>query len=85
MFKLKYLLKDAFSEMEELKTSPHAAPLRLILFNYKYIPALVYNVRNMYLVCSEMSACQVRGHVCTAVPGVWKLSETIWQPAFQKI
>lgn len=83
MFKIKYLLKDAFSNRVELRTSPHAAPLRLILFKYKYI--LVYNVPKMYLVCSEMSVCKVRGHVCTAIPGVWKLRETIWQPAFQKI
>lgn len=33
-----------------------------------------------------MGECEVRGPMLHAVvPGVWKLSETIWQPAFQKI
>lgn len=33
-----------------------------------------------------MGVYELRGSVLRAVvPGVWKLSETIWQPAFQKI
>ena len=42
----------------------------------------------MCIFCGEldMGVCEVSGPMlCTVVPGVWKLSETIWQPAFQKI
>lgn len=53
MFGLKYLLKDAFSEMEELKTSPHAAPLRLILFN-------INTYRHLCTMCGICTLCVVK-------------------------